>query len=217
MSDEIRSFKKVEDHIKRILAILDKHTQMIEELENIVQKMGVKVDFTSQESGQALGEIAELKELNKRNWDRILAFEDHCDTWSPPKKCNKLNRKTEKKEDDSELKKRLYDAMSGKSTPYIPLDSGGEKPPEPKDGTTWTTNTTIFPINEPREDVYTCRLCGNEITLVEHEVSKLTVEVKREDLQFLYRYCNDDGIYDGQLQNEFWGELKRIKEEYDIK
>lgn len=55
--------------------------------------------------------------------------------------------------------------------------SENSKPPEP---IRWQYDTD--PEVQPREDLYTCRLCGNEITLVEHEVSKLTVEVKREDL-----------------------------------
>lgn len=37
--------------------------------------------------------------------------------------------------------------------------------------------------DEPRENDYTCRLCGNEISEVEYEVNKLTVEVKWEHLQ----------------------------------
>ena len=39
----------------------------IEELEKIIQKIGVKTDFTSQESGQALKEIAELRNQIQNN------------------------------------------------------------------------------------------------------------------------------------------------------
>lgn len=71
---------------------------------------------------------------------------------------------------------------------------------------------------EPREDSYTCRLCGNEITLVEYEVSKLTVEVKREDLQFLYALARNDTL---KLDKEDLHEkrmkyLHKIKEEYSL-
>ena len=63
-------------------------------------------------------------------------------------------------------------------------------PPWPKKGPDhWCTQYDRLPDatdTEPREDLYTCRLCGNGITLIEHEINKLTVEVQREDLQFLY-------------------------------
>ena len=59
--------KKIDESLDKILDNLRIYTnqgcglgERIEKLENIVQKMGVKVDFTSQESGQALRMIAEL-------------------------------------------------------------------------------------------------------------------------------------------------------------
>ena len=63
---------------------------------------------------------------------------------------------------------------------------------------------------EPREDLYSCRLCGNEITLVEHEVNKLTVEVKREDLQWLIERID---TYHISKEKDTY---ERIKEEYSL-
>lgn len=79
------------------------------------------------------------------------------------------------------------------------------KPPEPNKNDVLLRHY-IIDSDEPREDNYTCRLCGNGITLVEYEVSKLTIEVQREDLQRWKKEFEESG-------NPEW---EYIEEEYSL-
>jgi len=98
---------------------IEKLSHKIEELENIVQKMGVKVDFTSQESGQALKEIASLRNLIQGNavsdlnhYNELkekLKLERKVKVWDA-KVINRMNKKL------NELKERvegIYKSIHG--------------------------------------------------------------------------------------------------------
>lgn len=62
------------------------------ELENIISKMGVKVDFTSQESGQSLKEIAKLKGLEKIRGVLVAMFEEFYYGDTPLEQIKKLSK-----------------------------------------------------------------------------------------------------------------------------
>ena len=114
---------------------LEEMEQAIKELRDIVSKMGVKVDFTSQEAGQALKELNELKEAGfmKRGTKNL----------SMKKLCEELEEDldgSEKKEyfEDGWFKntgdEKLYSDMTPKEkmleVQKIPTVSDGKKEPE---------------------------------------------------------------------------------------
>ena len=213
MSDDIwiKRIKELENYISD-------NQDKIEELEKKSEWNGQQIVKAFNSLIEKHSMIAELKEVLRELLGNIQVFGSDSGYFGLEAQANSLLAKLDGSGGEKEVRVR-HSEFDERNVPSDDL-STHSKPPEPID---WkkhfpATEQFIEDCKKPREDdLYFCPICGNELNMTEHlSFMACKTVVKREDLQFLYEYANDDGIYDVQLQQEFWKELKRIKEEYSL-
>lgn len=194
----------------------DKFEKELSELQDVFQKAGVKWDFRLDELN---GFITELKE-NQAYWEKevveTIKIQENVILvlWVIGNEIiNLMNDKI------AHNTARLHEINAKeKITEALKKLSGVDEKPDPAKEYRDKTNVWIkkeqedskhwHPKEKPEEPLYLCKNCGNEISHVEFEVQKLSIDVRKEDLKYLQFIVENEDFYDDVTP----GDYKKIHE-----